>query len=53
MLFDIDKKPVSAFAAIDDSGGHLTYGELVELGQKLSTTLPKRELVFCLCEKTT
>lgn len=50
MLFDIDKKPVSAFAAIDDSGGQLTYGELVELGQKLSTTLPKRELVFCLCE---
>ena len=50
MLFDIDKKPVSAFAAIDDSGGQLTYGELVELGQKLSTTLPQRELVFCLCE---
>ena len=50
MLFDIDKKPVSAFAAIDDSGGHLTYGELVELGQKLSLSLPQRELVFCLCE---
>lgn len=50
MLFDIDKKPVSAFAAIDDSGDQLTYGELVELGQKLSMTLPQRELVFCLCE---
>lgn len=50
MLFDIDKKPVSAFAAIDDSGGQLTYGELVELSQKLSASLPERELVFCLCE---
>jgi acyl-coenzyme A synthetase/AMP-(fatty) acid ligase len=50
MLFEIDKKPISAFAAIDDSGGQLTYGELVELGKTLSASLPKRELVFCLCE---
>lgn len=50
MLFDIDKKPVSAVAAIDDSGGQLTYGELVEFCNLLTTSLPKRELVFCLCE---
>lgn len=50
MLFDIDKKPVSSVAAIDDAGGQLTYGDLVDLRGELSTVLPKRELVFCLCE---
>ncbi len=50
MLFDIDKKPVSSVAAIDDAGGQLTYGELVDLRRELATVLPARELVFCLCE---
>lgn len=50
MLFDIDKKPASAVAAIDDAGGQLTYGELVDLRGELATVLPERELVFCLCE---
>ena len=50
MLFDIDKKPASSMAAIDDAGGQLTYGELVGLRGKLATVLPERELVFCLCE---
>ena len=50
MLFDIDKKPASAVAAIDDAGEQLTYGELVDLRGELSAVLPERELVFCLCE---
>ncbi len=50
MLFDIDKKPASAVAAIDDAGGQLTYGDLVGLRGKLTGVLPERELVFCLCE---
>lgn len=50
MLFDIDKKPASAVAAIDDAGGQLTYGELFDLRGELATVLPERELVFCLCE---
>ena len=50
MLFNIDKKPASAMAAIDDAGGQLTYGELVDLRGQLSAVLPERELVFCLCE---
>lgn len=50
MLFDIDKKPASSLAAIDDAGGQLTYGELVALRGELSAVLPERELVFCLCE---
>lgn len=50
MLFDIDKKQQLAFAAIDDSGSSLTYGELVDLRASLSEVLSERELVFCLCE---
>ena len=50
MLFDINKKPASSLAAIDDAGGQLTYGEIVSLRATLSKTLPGRELVFCLCE---
>ena len=50
MLFNIDKKPASAMAAIDDAGGQLTYGELVDLRDELTTVLSERELVFCLCE---
>lgn len=50
MLFDIDKKPASSLAAIDDAGGQLTYGDVVALREALSKTLPERELVFCLCE---
>jgi acyl-coenzyme A synthetase/AMP-(fatty) acid ligase len=50
MLFDIDKKNSLSYAAIDDSGGQLTYGELVVFGKDLSAILRKRELVFCLCE---
>ena len=50
MLFDIDKKSVASVAAIDDAGGQLTYGELVNLRGELSAVLPERELVFCLCK---
>lgn len=50
MLFNIDKKPSEHFAAIDDNGGQLTYGELVWLRGELASVLPERELVFCLCE---
>ena len=50
MLFDIDQKPFSALAAVDDAGGQLTYGELVGFCGNITVALPKRELVFCLCE---
>ena len=52
MLFNIDQKNVSALAAIDDAGGQLTYGELVGFAKTISGILPKRELVFCLCENS-
>lgn len=50
MLFDIERKPASSVAAIDDAGGQVTYGELVSLRNEMATVLPARELVFCLCE---
>lgn len=50
MLFDIEKKPASSVAAIDDAGGQVTYGELVSLRNEMAAVLPARELVFCLCE---
>ena len=50
MLFDIDKKAASALAVIDDAAGLMTYGELVLLRNELSTCIPERELIFCLCE---
>lgn len=50
MVFDIEKKPQTALAAIDDNGGQLTYGDLMSLRESLSEVLPERELVFCLCE---
>lgn len=50
MVFDIDKKPASSLAALDDSGGSLTYGEIVSLRSELAKVLSDRELVFCLCE---
>ena len=50
MIFGINEKPTVALAAIDDVGGQLTYGELTSLSRELSSVLPQRELVFCLCE---
>lgn len=50
MLFEIDKKTPSSLAAIDDAGGLLSYGDLVFLRKDISTYIPERELVFCLCE---
>jgi long-chain acyl-CoA synthetase len=52
MLFNIDKHPINNFAAIDDTGLSITYGELVKLCIAFKTIIPKRELVFCLCENS-
>lgn len=50
MFLDIDKKNVGSLAAIDDSGDKLTYGELNQIVTDIAQYIPKRELVFCLCE---
>lgn len=50
MLFNLELKPREHLAAIDDSGGKLTYGDIISLCERISKSLPSRELVFCLCE---
>lgn len=50
MIFNIDQKPAYAVAALDDNGGVLSYGSLVEMATEVKQTLAERELVFCLCE---
>ncbi len=50
MLLNIDKKPAISLAAVDDSGGTLTYGEMAILSQELKELIPQRELVFCMCD---
>lgn len=50
MIFDIDQKPSSAIAILDDSYSQLTYRELVEQINIVKDILPERQLVLCLCE---
>lgn len=50
MILNIDQKAPSSVAIIDDSDGHLTYGELVQQVKTVKQVIPERELVFCLCE---
>lgn len=50
MIFNIDKKPSSSIAIMDDSQSQIAYGELANQINVIKGILPKRELVFCLCE---
>lgn len=50
MIFNIDQKPAYAVAALDDNGGVLSYGSLVDISKEVKNCLGERELVFCLCE---
>lgn len=50
MLLNIDKHPEDALAAIDSSGGRLSYGELCKFPSWLEQRLPPRSFVFILTE---
>jgi len=50
MIFNIDQKPSSSVAILDDSQYLVTYGELADQINSVKSILPERELVFCLCE---
>lgn len=50
MLLNIDSHPRDALAAIDSSGGRLTYGELCDFPRRIEPRLPRRSLVFLLTE---
>lgn len=50
MILNIDSHPRDALAAIDSSGGRLTYGELCDFPLLLERHLRPRSLVFVLTE---
>lgn len=52
MFLDLDKKPVSSVAVIDDSGSQMTYGELCDYSKDFHHVIPTRTLIFILAENT-
>ncbi len=50
MILNLDKHPKEAVAAIDSSGGVLTYGDILSHSEYVSTKLPERFLLFLLTE---
>ncbi len=50
MFLDLDKKPKDKFAAIDDSGRSVTYGDVCDFKQEFAKYLPERSLIFLLAE---
>ena len=50
MILNIDSHPRDALAAIDSSGGRLTYGELCKFPALLDSCMDSRSLVFVLAE---
>lgn len=52
MFLDIDHKKKSSIAAIDDSGGSISYGELSDFSQEFFSIIKKRSLIFILTENS-
>lgn len=50
MFLDLDKKPASSPAVIDDRGGAASYGELCAFCNRFPAPTAARSVVFVLCE---
>lgn len=50
MFLDLDKKPRTEVAVIDDSGRSVTYGEICDFSKEFAIQLPYRTLIFILSE---
>ena len=50
MFLDIDKKPFSKTALVDDTKSSMTYGEIIEFSKSISDCLVPRSIIFVLCE---
>ena len=50
MVLQLNKQPKEAIAAIDARGNILTYGELVDFSNEITTFMPSRSLLFILTE---
>ncbi len=50
MFLDLDTKPSSSIAAIEDSGRQVTYGDLCDFAKEFAIHIPSRSLIFILSE---
>ncbi len=49
MLLDLDKKLTDSVAVIDSSLSLLTYGDIINFGDRISSMMKSRSLIFMLC----
>ena len=52
MFLNLERRENEKIAAIDDSGGKLTFGQLIQDCRDISEDIEERELIFCLCENS-
>ena len=52
MFLDLDQKDPAKFAAVDDSGRRITYGDITAFVAKFAAICPKRTLVMLLAENS-
>ena len=52
MHLGIDRHSREIIAAIDDTGTELSYGGLCDFAIEFGYKMPRRSMVFCLCENT-
>ena len=52
MFLGIDEKREEQLAALQDDGNSLTYGELCSFSKEVAEIIPRRSLIFSLCENT-
>jgi len=52
MYLGIDRQSRERIAAIDDTGTKLSYGGLCDFAIEFGAMMPRRSIVFCLCENT-
>lgn len=52
MHLGIDRQSRKIIAAIDDTGTELSYGGLCDFAIEFGSMMPRRSIVFCLCENT-
>ena len=50
MLLDLEHIDPKRIAVIDSEGGHVTYGEIIDLAKHIETTVSERALCFMMVE---
>ena len=52
MFLHIEEQKKDSIAAITDAGVTLSYGEMTAFCEEIKALVPKRSLVFCLCQNS-